>query len=440
MLIRTIAKILVGILACLGVIFIIVAVFFVLLIRGIAGMGDAPGLGAPVYGPPYWGIKDDQLQRTPQWTPDGAHIVFGERSVYVVDSAGSSLRLIGGDGGIDVAAIHPDVSPNGTRIAYAAYKHSTGWFPWNKDEDWEIVTANLDGSNRRRLTESDGRDTHPAWSPDGSRIAFVYGGRLEEWGIYVMAADGSGLRPVVKFADLTDNGSVYHRNLPPVWSPDGQRTAFVVRIYERIWGESGRGRIVGGKDGMVIVSVGVDGSGLRRLAEDASQPAWSPDGQSLMFTKHTWDSEFPLGFITGLYTVGLDGSEPRELVSFHRGRVGWTDDISWHPGGSAVLFGSPVTSANRVNDSGLHRSTDAADFGPSVIAAVDGSEVRELPSPGTQASWSPDGSRIALYAQSSDSRAVLYTMSLDGSDIRVLVERDEDGDLAAANGRPLNDS
>ena len=78
---------------------------------------------------------------------------------------------------------------------------------------------NADGSGQENLTQHPARDSHPSWSRDGRKLAFVSrrDGNSE---IYVMNADGSGLRNVTR-APSNDLG--------PAWSPDGRAIAFVKR-------------------------------------------------------------------------------------------------------------------------------------------------------------------------------------------------------------------
>ena len=75
----------------------------------------------------------------------------------------------------------PAWSPDGTRIAFTSYR----------DGNHEIYVMDADGRNVIRLTNNSGWS--PAWSPDGARIAFVsLGEGIFDFGIYVMNADGSG--------------------------------------------------------------------------------------------------------------------------------------------------------------------------------------------------------------------------------------------------------
>ncbi len=147
-----------------------------------------------------------------------------------------------------VADSNPAWSPDGSRLAFTSARDGTG--------NPEIYTMNADGSDARRLTTTAGADYQPAWSSDGSRIAFVSerDGNAE---IYVMGADGSA--PV----RLTTGTGV---DAEPAWSPAGNRILFV----------SNRNT---GSPAVYVMNA--DGSGVSRLTTSTmaeASPAWSPSG------------------------------------------------------------------------------------------------------------------------------------------------------------------
>lgn len=76
-------------------------------------------------------------------------------------------------------------------------------------ENWEIYVMDADGTNQRRLTDHPAEDWRPAWSPDGTKIAFR-AFRDGSWEIYVMDADGTNQR------NLTDYPAW---DGMPAWSP-----------------------------------------------------------------------------------------------------------------------------------------------------------------------------------------------------------------------------
>ena len=376
---RTVFRIAVRVLAILGVVSTLVhlSVVIVLFFSDFPGWGDS-GLqeGEEV----VYRMNRASEPLAPQWFPGGDRIAFSHKGhVYVVDSAGSHLQLVDGGGSELDLAYDPGVSPDGSRIAYSAYERS-GWFPLNKSESWEIVTAKPDGSDRHLLTENDTLDLNPVWSPDGSRIAF----ESHQEQLSVMAADGSGLWTVTS----PPEGSSFIYGWPgwsPAWSPDGSRIAFIGK---------------GTGSNMFIYVVGVDGSVLMRFASEATSPAWSPDGHRIVFAK-----------LDGIYTIAPDGSELREIASFPIEEVSRTERVSWSPDGTTLLFRNLVIKA-------------------------DGSEKWILPGLKGQSSWSPDGTRIAVY-DGDRPNGIVYTVGPDGLNGRVLVGMDDDGQLAPAQGRPL---
>ena len=87
---------------------------------------------------------------------------------------------------------------------------------WELPGNFEIHVMNPDGSGQTSLTDNAARDWHPAWSPDGTKIAFD-SDRDGDHEIYVMNADGSNATQLTNNTD-DDRG--------PNWSADGTKIAF----------------------------------------------------------------------------------------------------------------------------------------------------------------------------------------------------------------------
>ena len=160
-------------------------------------------------------------------------------------------------------------------------------------------------------------------------------------------------------------------------------------------------------------------------------PVWSPDGTKIAFLRYV--DSYVLDDLgkdyhvvgspgLGLYEIGIDGSGLREIAIIDTHEL-YYGELSWSPDGKLLLFSSIGVESI---PSEVH------------VIRVDGS-VPRLTTPGLDASWSPDGSRIAVIDSSSPHEYPLYriervyTMAPDGTDIQVIVERDEDGKLRAVN-------
>jgi TolB protein len=154
------------------------------------------------------------------------------------------------------------VSPDGRRIAYSQLEGLS------HSQHLDLYVADINGSNRVRLTENDTADALAAWSPDGKRIAFVSNraesarcfyydcaGFTNE--LWVMDADGS---------DVTRLTETSEEELSPSWSPDGEKIVFV--------------RVAGDDEPHYLYIVNADGTCATRLVEGEAPDWYGPAGSS----------------------------------------------------------------------------------------------------------------------------------------------------------------
>ena len=137
-----------------------------------------------------------------------------------------------------------------------------------------VLTINADGTDQVYLGEGD----CPVWSPDGSRIAFATDNGLE-----VMNADGGKRRLLVDLAKILSPLSTDRRVESTAWSPDGSMIA--VEAWAFVPDPSDSSEQTGASvDDMWIANV--DGSGMTQLTTDSEGDrdlVWSPDGQRIAF-------------------------------------------------------------------------------------------------------------------------------------------------------------
>ncbi len=230
----------------------------------------------------------------------------GLRDLYTVNVNGTGQQNLTRDPGLDDTM--PAWSPDGSQIAFAS--NQTGdydifvWGVSGAQDQADVAGSTEEVSERVNLTNNPAKDMHPAWSPDGSQLAFE-SDRSGQWQVWVMGSDGSNLRQLT--TGPADSGN-------PAWSPDGSQIAFA----------SNR---TGNFDLYLVNVSGGEPDNLTRTPANEFYPAWSPQGDQLAFRSDQDDNR-------QIYVIDAKGGSMRRLLY----TTADDDQPVWSPDGRRIAF------------------------------------------------------------------------------------------------------
>ena len=374
-------------------------------------------------------------QINPRWTPDGRTIAFTQAGTILgshsIPRLGGPTRTIAAEG--VVWGVHDD------RVVFTRQD--------------SLLVQSIEGGGPRLAAFAQPAPHSAAWSPDGSRLAYVQGnlnfimrrtlGNVAPSSIWIVLLEDG--KPV----QVTDDASM---NMSPVWLPDGQHLLFISNrdgprdLYVVQVDGSGRSR---GEP--VRVTTGLDAHSVS-LSADGSTAAYS----KFTFRRNVWEVDIPaagsvsiaearpitvgnqlvenhglspdgrwLAFDSNLdgnqdiYVVSADGGEPRRMTTdpgddFHPDFSGDGSEIVFYSMryGSRDLFLIAADGSNEVRLTDDPGNENHPSFSPDGLKIAFGGQgirtlsreavggewsgPRQLTRDGGNAGWSPDGSRIVF--------------------------------------------
>ncbi len=264
---------------------------------------------------------------TPAVTPMGGgfgQIAFvsarsGLPQIYMSNSDGTGLQIITN---MENGACQPSWSPDGKQLVFISPCRARSDFFENAYTDSSLYVINADGTGLTPLTTVPGSDFEPAWSPDGTRIAFT-SNRDGTRDIYVLDL---GTRAVTR---LTKVEQPVQENRQPSWSPFSNQITYTVKRFGafQVW--------VMSDTGQNAVQIARSGQQLWDYL-----PIWAPDGETIIFNQRKLGPSQP--WLMTIRYADRDTKTPTRIQLQPP-----IEDVQFSPDGLWIVFESTNAEGNR---------------------------------------------------------------------------------------------
>jgi Tol biopolymer transport system component len=358
---------------------------------------------------------------------------FETSNIWVMNPDGSGQTPLTNLTALLATSTLPSWSPDGGKITYSSERALDGSNARDLQNN-NIWLMNADGSGQTpltRLTDGGAETFASAYSPDGTKIAFLSARALDgsdvfnqpnlTVNVWIMNADGSNPKP------LTHQTAAQAGAAHPVrWSPDSSRLAFSY------------GGALNGSDAANVNStrniwvVNADGTGLAPVtrltsfAVNQGGPAWSPDGTKITYASpralDLSDNPNTVNHVANIWDTNPDGTGQTALTQLTASNAG-SFSPAWSPDGTKIAFVSSRkldgTNAANTNTAGNVWVMNADGASPAPLTSLTAaSVVTDAPT------WTPDGAKLLFVssraldgsdAANANSTQNIWTMNADGS-------------------------
>ncbi len=274
----------------------------------------------------------------------------------------------------------------------------------------QIFSIHADGSHLVQLTHSKGFNQSPAWSPDGSEIAFI-STCFGTWDVCIMDADGSNIRRLTKKSWIRILTPI---DFHPSWSPDGQWIVFQSNRDTRKYRYGQIERFSG--DIYQLYVIDREGKTIQRITNDPFhndwKPSWSADGKKIIF--HSYNMIIPSPEVeqseSRIEMIHLEDLKREVVVEDLEGStINGYITPTWTADGNKIAFVGMSIKNFRTGEviSNLYSmQANGEEYGP----------IKKLSATGSNPCWSPDGKYLTFEGQINRKLSIFISKE-DGSEV-----------------------